>query len=91
MASAPSTERPGTRCRPLREAAALIGEVFGGGASDLGSLLSAACLDERSRVWVGRVDGRPVTTAIASISDGFVGVYRWRRRVTLGGAGTGRP
>jgi hypothetical protein len=59
----------------VREAEALVGEVFTGGASDPGSLLSLACLDERFRTWVGRVDGRPVTTATASISDGFVGVY----------------
>jgi GNAT superfamily N-acetyltransferase len=56
------------------EAAALIGEVFGS-PGDPASVLSPACLDERFRVWVGRVDGRAVATATASISDGFVGVF----------------
>ena len=27
------------------------------------------------RMWLGRVDGRPVSTATAYVSDGFVGVY----------------
>ena len=27
------------------------------------------------RIWLGRVDGRPVSTATAYVSDGFVGVY----------------
>jgi GNAT superfamily N-acetyltransferase len=58
----------------VSEAAAMIGEVFGS-PGEPASMLSPACLDERFRVWVGRVDGRPVSTAIASISDGFVGVY----------------
>jgi GNAT superfamily N-acetyltransferase len=37
--------------------------------------LTAACLDERFRVWVGRIEDRAVTTATAYIADGFVGVY----------------
>jgi hypothetical protein len=56
------------------EAEALIDEVFGARGAP-GSFLTTDCLDERFRVWVGRVDGRPVTTATACIGDGFVGVY----------------
>jgi hypothetical protein len=58
----------------VRQAEALIAEVFG--AEDVpGSMLTLACLDERFRVWIGRVEGRPVTTAAAFIGDGFVGIY----------------
>ena len=58
----------------IREAEALIDEVFEA-RSEPGSLLALACLDERFRVWVGRVEGRAVTTATACIAEGFVGVY----------------
>jgi len=58
----------------IREAEALIDEVFEA-RSEPGSLLSLGCLDERFRVWVGRVEGRAVATATAYIADGFVGVY----------------
>lgn len=60
--------------RSIREAEALIDEVFEA-HSEPGSLLTPACLDERFRVWVGRVEDRAVTTATAYIADGFVGVY----------------
>jgi hypothetical protein len=59
----------------VREAAGLIGEVFGEGGMDPDATLSLACLDDDLRAWVGRVDGRPVATSMASISNGFVGVY----------------
>ncbi len=58
----------------VREAEALIDEVYGAEAP-IGSLLTVACLGEDLRVWVGRVDGRPVTTATAYVADGFVGIY----------------
>ena len=35
----------------------------------------ARVLSDRYRVWIGRVDGRTVTTATAFMSDGYVGVY----------------
>ena len=44
------------------EPEALVDEVFRcEGAT--GTMPTADCLDEDFRVWVGRVDGRPVTTA----------------------------
>jgi hypothetical protein len=58
----------------VREAEALIGEVFEVEAAP-GSTLRRECLGDDFRVWVGRVDGRPVTTATAFIDDGFVGIY----------------
>ncbi|MCI0633603.1 MAG: GNAT family N-acetyltransferase [Actinobacteria bacterium] len=57
-----------------RQAEWLIDEVFEARTVP-GSLLALACLDDRFRVWLGRVDGRPVTTATAYIGDGFVGIY----------------
>jgi GNAT superfamily N-acetyltransferase len=59
---------------PVRDAEALIDEVFGA-RGEPGSTLTVDCLDERFRVWIGRVDGRPVTTATAWVGGGFVGVY----------------
>jgi GNAT superfamily N-acetyltransferase len=58
----------------VRDAEALIDQVFEA-RGEAGELLTPACLDESFRVWVGRVDGRPVSTATAFVSDGFVGVY----------------
>jgi hypothetical protein len=58
----------------VRDAEALIAEVFGSGAAP-GSTLSVECLGDEFRVWVGRVGGRPVTTAMAAVSAGFVGIY----------------
>ncbi len=58
----------------IREAETLINEVFEA-HTEPGSFLTLACLDERFRVWVGRVEGRAVTTATAYIADGFVGIY----------------
>ena len=40
-----------------------------------GATLRRECLGDDFRVWVGRVDGRPVTTATAFIDEGFVGIY----------------
>jgi hypothetical protein len=48
----------------LRDAEALIDEVFEARSAP-GSLLALECLDERFRVWVGYVGGRPVTTSTA--------------------------
>jgi ribosomal protein S18 acetylase RimI-like enzyme len=56
------------------EAAALIAEVFEVEATP-DTTLRRECLGDDFRVWVGRVDGRPVTTATAYIDDGFVGIY----------------
>ncbi|HSJ49952.1 MAG TPA: GNAT family N-acetyltransferase [Actinomycetota bacterium] len=58
----------------VRQAESLIVEVFGAGAG-AGNVLTVGCLDDRLRVWVGRVDGRPVSTSMAYVGDGFVGVY----------------
>jgi len=58
----------------VRQAEALIDEVYEARGSP-GSLLTLACLGEDFRVWVGRVEGRPVTTATAYVADGFVGIY----------------
>ena len=46
----------------VRQAESLIDEVFGAHAAP-GSVLTLDCLDETFRVWVGRVDGRAVSTA----------------------------
>ena len=43
--------------------------------SEPASLLTAACLDESFRTWVGYEDGKPVTTASAYVDDRFVGIY----------------
>jgi GNAT superfamily N-acetyltransferase len=58
----------------VREAAALIDESFEA-HSKPEAVLTLDCLDDDFRVWVGRVDGRAVTTAAAYISDGYVGLY----------------
>jgi GNAT superfamily N-acetyltransferase len=58
----------------IADAEALIAESFG--ADDPpGSMLGPKAISDRFQVWVGRVDGRPVSTATAYVSDGFVGVY----------------
>ncbi len=58
----------------LGQAEALINEVFEAQAEP-GELLGPGLLSDRLRIWVGRVDGRPVSTATAYIGDGFVGIY----------------
>lgn len=58
----------------VRQAESLIVEVFGAGAG-AGTVLTLDCLDDRLRAWVGRVDGRPVSTSMAYVGDGYVGVY----------------
>ncbi|MGZ8636130.1 MAG: GNAT family N-acetyltransferase [Actinomycetota bacterium] len=63
-----------TDAATVREAEALIDDAFEIGAAP-GSMLALETLGEQFRVWVGRVDGRPVTTATAYIDRGFVGVY----------------
>jgi hypothetical protein len=58
----------------MREVWRVVDEVFCGGRLP-DPMWDERVLRDDYRVWVGRVDGRPVTTATASISDGFVGVY----------------
>lgn len=58
----------------VRDAALLIGEVFGS-ADEPANVLAPGVLGEDFRVWLGSVDGRVVSTATAFVSDGFVGVY----------------
>jgi hypothetical protein len=64
-----------TDASTVREAAALIDESFEA-QSEPEAVLTLNCLDDDFRVWVGRVDGRAVTTATAYIADGFVGLRR---------------
>lgn len=40
-----------------------------------GTIITPALNDDAFRIWLGRVDGRPVSTAAASVSHGYVGVY----------------
>jgi hypothetical protein len=63
-----------TDASTVREAAALIDESFEA-KSEPDDVLTPDCLAEDFRTWVGRVDGRTVTTATAYIADGFVGLY----------------
>ncbi len=56
-------------------AAELIDSVFGCHAPNPAALISPALLDEDVEIFLGRVDGRPVATATAYVSDGFCGVY----------------
>ena len=58
----------------VREAATLIDESFEA-QSRPDDVMTLDCLDDGFRVWVGRIDGRAVTTATAYISDGYVGLY----------------
>jgi GNAT superfamily N-acetyltransferase len=52
----------------------IVSEVFTGGRAEE-RLWVERTLSDDYRVWVGRVDGRPVTTATAYVSDGYVGIY----------------
>lgn len=63
-----------TDASTVREAAVLIDESFEA-QSKPEAVLTLDCLDDDFRVWVGRIDGRAVTTATAYIADGFVGLY----------------
>jgi hypothetical protein len=58
----------------ILEAEALVAEVFGAPPAPR-SVLTLDCVRDDFRVWVGRVDGRPVTTATAVVAAGFVGIY----------------
>jgi len=58
----------------MREVWRIVDEVFCEGLAP-DPLWDARVLSETYRVWLGRADGRWVTTATASLSDGFVGVY----------------
>lgn len=72
----------------VREAEALIDEVF---VEDSATepFLTLDALDDRFRVWVGRVDDRPVTTATAYVGAGFVGVYAVATTAEARGRGYG--
>ena len=63
-----------TDASTVREAATLIDESFEA-QSKPDDVLTLDCLDDDFRVWVGRIDGRAVTTAAAYIADGYVGLY----------------
>ena len=58
----------------MRDVEALWIENFGLARTTPGSVA-----DERAlgawRIWIGYVDGEPVSTSAAVVSDGFVGVY----------------
>jgi hypothetical protein len=58
----------------LAEAWPIVSEVFTGGRAEE-RLWVVGTLSEDYRVWIGRVDGRPVATATAHVSDGYVGIY----------------
>jgi len=72
----------------MREVWALIDEVFAGGRAPE-PRWDGRVLGEDYRVWIGRVDGRAVVTATASISHGFVGVYCVATRAEARGRGYG--
>src|ERR671918_2243694 len=55
----------------VREAATLIDESFEA-QSRPDDVMTLDCLDDGFRLWVGRIDGRAVTTAAAYIADGYV-------------------
>ncbi len=76
-----------TDASTARQAEWLVDEVFEARSAP-GSLLTAECLDERLRVWVGRVGGRPVSTATAYV-DGFVGIYAVATAANARGKGYG--
>ena len=63
-----------TDASTVREAAALIDESFEA-QSEPDKVLTPDALGDDFRTWVGRVDGRAVTTSTAYISDGYVGLY----------------
>lgn len=72
----------------MRDAWDIIDEVFGRGRTPE-PLWDARVLSEDYHVWLGRVDGRAVATATASVSDGFVGVYVVATRPEARGRGYG--
>jgi hypothetical protein len=63
-----------TDASTVREAATLIDESFEA-QSEPDMVLTPDVLGDDFRTWVGRVDGRAVTTSTAYISDGYVGLY----------------
>jgi hypothetical protein len=73
----------------LAEAGALLGEVFGGGTEGSAVMPPGVAAAESLAVWVGRVDGVPVSTASAYESDGFVGVYAVATAAAARGRGYG--
>jgi hypothetical protein len=58
----------------VRDAEALWIEAFECIGSEPGSLADQRLL-EHARIWVGSVDGRPVSSALAYRSDGVVGIF----------------
>lgn len=66
----------------------IIDEVFGRGRTPE-PLWDARVLSDDYRVWLGLVDGMPVATATAWVSDGFVGVYVVATRPEARGRGYG--
>jgi hypothetical protein len=72
----------------MREVWTVVDGVFTGGRVPEPSW-DARVLGDDYRAWVGRVDGRAVTTATASVSDGFIGVYAVATLPEARGGGTG--
>ncbi len=63
-----------TDASTVRDAEVIVDSVFEARSGE-GAMYRPELLGEDFRVWVGRVDGRPVATAAACIDDTFVGVY----------------
>jgi len=73
----------------VRAAEQLMDEVFGAASPERGSLIEPSMISDDFRVWVGFVDGRPVSTATAYVGDGFVGVYAVATATDARGQGYG--
>jgi len=74
--------------RALGEAESVVNEVYGAGAPP-GSMFRPESVSDTFRVWVGRVDGRPVSSATAYVGDGFVGLYAVATAAEARGRGYG--
>jgi hypothetical protein len=74
----------------LRASEALLIEAFAVPDTEPGFIYLEDVLGDPSfRIWLGEADGRPVSTAAAFISDGFVGVYNVATAVDARGRGFG--
>jgi len=73
----------------VRAAEQLLDEVFGCASPEQGALIEPSIISDEFRVWVGFVDGRPVSTATAYVGDGFVGVYAVATAADARGRGYG--
>jgi GNAT superfamily N-acetyltransferase len=73
----------------MRQAGTLIGDAFGVAPAVGGRMMDPALATDAFRVWVGRVEGQPVSTATASVSHGFVGVYAVATAAEARGRGYG--